>query len=148
VYLDAESVSDVLEAVDVRAELARVVGDLALSETGDLGLGDAVFALVGYHGSPVRSMAMMPLGCLSRVGGLRPGPTDDYCLHDEPDRSLDRAICPHEAPGTVMEPSSVDVWLRQPMAALEGRKPIDLIASGEYVPVAALISALEESPFS
>jgi uncharacterized protein (DUF2384 family) len=48
----------------------------------------------------------------------------------------------------VMEPSYIAVWLRQPVPALAERRPIDLIASGEYLRIAELASALEEAPFS
>jgi uncharacterized protein (DUF2384 family) len=48
----------------------------------------------------------------------------------------------------LMEPSYVAVWLRKPVPALENQKPIDLIAQGEYMRVASLISELEEAPFS
>jgi hypothetical protein len=41
------------------------VSDQALFEAGEVGLGAAVLALVlNDHESPVRSMAMMPFGCL------------------------------------------------------------------------------------
>ena len=48
----------------------------------------------------------------------------------------------------VMEPSYIAIWLRKPVPALAEGKPIDLIASGDYVRVAELVSALEEASFS
>ncbi len=48
----------------------------------------------------------------------------------------------------VMEPSYIAVWLRKPVRALRERKPIDVIANGDYIKVAELVSALEEAPFS
>lgn len=48
----------------------------------------------------------------------------------------------------VMEPSYIAVWLRKPVPALAERKPIDVIASGDYMRVAELVSALEEASFS
>ena len=48
----------------------------------------------------------------------------------------------------LVEPSDVAVWLHKPVPALDDEKPIDLIARGEYVRVASLISALEEAPFT
>ncbi|MGH2831879.1 MAG: antitoxin Xre/MbcA/ParS toxin-binding domain-containing protein [Solirubrobacteraceae bacterium] len=48
----------------------------------------------------------------------------------------------------VMEPSYIAVWLRKPVPALQERKPMDVIASGDYMQVAELVSALEEAPFS
>jgi len=48
----------------------------------------------------------------------------------------------------LMEPSNVAVWLHKSVPALDDEKPIDLIARGEYMRVASLISALEEAPFS
>jgi uncharacterized protein (DUF2384 family) len=48
----------------------------------------------------------------------------------------------------VMEPSYIAVWLRKPVPALEEHKPIDVIASGDYMRVAELVSALEEASFS
>ena len=47
-----------------------------------------------------------------------------------------------------MEPSYIAVWLRKPVPALEEHKPIDVIASGGYMRVAELVSALEEASFS
>lgn len=48
----------------------------------------------------------------------------------------------------LMEPSYIAVWLRKPVPALGNRKPIDLIAAGDYMRVAQLVSALEEASFS
>jgi uncharacterized protein (DUF2384 family) len=48
----------------------------------------------------------------------------------------------------VMEPSYIAVWLRKPVPALAERKPIDVIAGGEYLRVAELVSTLEEASFS
>jgi uncharacterized protein (DUF2384 family) len=48
----------------------------------------------------------------------------------------------------VMEPSYIAIWLRKPVPALEERKPIDVIAGGDYRQVAGLVSALEEAHFS
>jgi uncharacterized protein (DUF2384 family) len=48
----------------------------------------------------------------------------------------------------VMEPSYIAIWLRKPVPALQEHKPIDVIANGNYLQVAELVSALEESPFS
>jgi hypothetical protein len=46
----------------------------------------------------------------------------------------------------LMQPSYIAVWLRKPVPALGEEKPIDVIARGEYMRVAQLISALEETP--
>jgi uncharacterized protein (DUF2384 family) len=48
----------------------------------------------------------------------------------------------------VMEPSYIAVWLRKPVQALAECKPIDVLAGGDYMRVAGLVSALEEAPFS
>jgi hypothetical protein len=48
----------------------------------------------------------------------------------------------------VMEPSYIAVWLRKPVPALAEGKPIDVIASGDYMRVAELVSTLEEASFS
>jgi hypothetical protein len=48
----------------------------------------------------------------------------------------------------VMEPSYIAVWLRKPVPALAELKPIDVIAGGDYMRVAELVSALEEASFS
>jgi uncharacterized protein (DUF2384 family) len=48
----------------------------------------------------------------------------------------------------VMEPTYIAVWLRKPVPALKERKPIDVIADGDYMQVAELVSALEEAPFA
>jgi uncharacterized protein (DUF2384 family) len=47
-----------------------------------------------------------------------------------------------------MERSYIAVWLRKPVPALQDRKPIDVIASGNYMQVAESVSALEEAPFT
>jgi hypothetical protein len=46
----------------------------------------------------------------------------------------------------VIDPSYIAVWLRKPVPALEDDKPLDVIGRGDYRHVAALVSALEESP--
>ena len=46
----------------------------------------------------------------------------------------------------VIDPSYIAVWLRKPVPALEDDKPLDVIGRGDYRRVAALVSALEESP--
>ena len=46
----------------------------------------------------------------------------------------------------VVDPSYIPVWLRKPVPALEDDKPLDVIGRGDYRRVAALVSALEESP--
>jgi uncharacterized protein (DUF2384 family) len=48
----------------------------------------------------------------------------------------------------VMEPSYIEVWMCKPVPALKERKPIDVIASGDYMRVAELVSTLEEASFS
>jgi uncharacterized protein (DUF2384 family) len=48
----------------------------------------------------------------------------------------------------VMEPSYIAIWLRKPVSALDERKPIDVIAAGDYRRVAELVSILEEASFS
>lgn len=48
----------------------------------------------------------------------------------------------------VIEPAYIPVWLRRPAPALDDEKPIDLLARGEWRPVARLISALESPTFS
>ena len=48
----------------------------------------------------------------------------------------------------VMEPSYIAVWLRKPLPALGERKPIDVIAGGDYMRVAELVSTLEDASFS
>ncbi len=44
----------------------------------------------------------------------------------------------------VMERDYIGIWLRKPVAALEDRKPVDLIGAGEYMRVARVVSALED----
>jgi transcriptional regulator with XRE-family HTH domain len=46
----------------------------------------------------------------------------------------------------VIDPSYIAIWLRKPLPALEDDKPLDVIGRGDYRRVAALVSALEESP--
>ena len=48
----------------------------------------------------------------------------------------------------VMEPRYIPVWLRKPVPALDDEKPIELLARGEWRPVARLISGLESPGFS
>lgn len=43
----------------------------------------------------------------------------------------------------VMDPSYIPVWLHRPLEALEDAKPIELLARGDYRPVAQLIAELE-----
>jgi transcriptional regulator with XRE-family HTH domain len=44
----------------------------------------------------------------------------------------------------VMPKSYIPVWLSKPIEALDDRKPLDLIASGDYLRVARVISAIED----
>jgi hypothetical protein len=41
----------------------------------------------------------------------------------------------------VMEPDYIPVWLTKPLGALDDQKPIELIARGDYLHVARLVSA-------
>jgi transcriptional regulator with XRE-family HTH domain len=43
----------------------------------------------------------------------------------------------------VMDPSYIPIWLNRPVEALDDRKPIELLAHGDYRPVAQLIAELE-----
>jgi len=43
----------------------------------------------------------------------------------------------------VVRPEAIGVWLIRPNVALEDERPIDLIARGEYLPVARVISSIE-----
>jgi hypothetical protein len=43
-----------------------------------------------------------------------------------------------------MEPDYIPVWLTKPLEALDDEKPIELMARGDYVRVARLVSSLEE----
>jgi hypothetical protein len=44
----------------------------------------------------------------------------------------------------VMPPEYIPVWLTKPVEALDEEKPIELIARGDYLRVARLVSSLEE----
>ena len=44
----------------------------------------------------------------------------------------------------VMDPDYIPVWLTKPVEALDDEKPIDLIARGEYLRVARVISGIED----
>lgn len=48
----------------------------------------------------------------------------------------------------VMDSSYIPVWLRRPIEALDGRKPLDLLAQGEFRVVARVVSSLEDVPFT
>lgn len=48
----------------------------------------------------------------------------------------------------VMDSSYIPVWLRRPIEALDDRKPLDLLADGEFREVARVISSLEDAPFT
>jgi transcriptional regulator with XRE-family HTH domain len=43
----------------------------------------------------------------------------------------------------VMEPEYIPIWLNRPLEVLDDEKPVDLLARGEYRPVAKLIAELE-----
>lgn len=43
----------------------------------------------------------------------------------------------------VMDPGYISVWLNRPLEALDDHKPIELLARGDYRPVAKLIAELE-----
>ena len=44
--------------------------------------------------------------------------------------------------------SYIPVWLRRPIEALDARKPLDLLARGEFRRVACVVSSLEDAPFT
>jgi hypothetical protein len=44
----------------------------------------------------------------------------------------------------VMDPEYIPVWINKPVPALDDRKPLELIARGQYRRVAQVVSALEE----
>lgn len=48
----------------------------------------------------------------------------------------------------LLQPQFVEEWLRTPIPALDDEAPIELIARGEHTRVAALVSALEEAPYT
>jgi hypothetical protein len=48
----------------------------------------------------------------------------------------------------VMDSSYIPVWLRRPIEVLDDRKPLDLLADGEFREVARVISSLEDAPFN
>ena len=48
----------------------------------------------------------------------------------------------------VMDGSYISVWLRRPIEALDDRKPLDLLANGEFRRVAGVVSSLEDIPFT
>jgi transcriptional regulator with XRE-family HTH domain len=47
----------------------------------------------------------------------------------------------------VIDPDYIPVWLRRPVPALHDEKPIELLARGEWRPVARLVSELESPSF-
>jgi len=48
----------------------------------------------------------------------------------------------------VMDSSYIPIWLRRPIEALDDRKPLDLLARGEFRRVARVVSSLEDAPFT
>jgi transcriptional regulator with XRE-family HTH domain len=48
----------------------------------------------------------------------------------------------------VVDASYIPLWLHKPVPALKDEKPIDVLASGEWRRVAALISEIESPTFS
>lgn len=49
---------------------------------------------------------------------------------------------------TVMDPTYVPVWLIKPVERLDGRRPVDAIAEGDFRAVSRLVAALEGMPVS
>jgi len=48
----------------------------------------------------------------------------------------------------VMDNSYIQVWLRRPIEALDNRKPLDLLARGEFRRMTRVVSSLEDAPFT
>lgn len=48
----------------------------------------------------------------------------------------------------VMDSSYIPVWLRRPIEVLDDRKPLDLLARGDFRRVARVVSSLEDAPFT
>jgi len=44
----------------------------------------------------------------------------------------------------VMRAEYIPVWLSKPIEALDDRKPVELLAKGAYLPVARVVSSLED----
>jgi len=69
-----------------------------------------------------------------------PALTDDYCLSILSCQFSSLV----ERLGRVIHPTYIPMWLSQPNPALDGDRPIDRIAKGDYRSVARLISGLED----
>jgi uncharacterized protein (DUF2384 family) len=84
---------------------------------------------------------------IARATGVARSTARAWLAHKRAERLIELSALV-ERLARVMEPSYIAVWLRKPVPALQERKPIDVIASGNYIQVAELVSALEEAPFS
>jgi putative toxin-antitoxin system antitoxin component (TIGR02293 family) len=62
-------------------------------------------------------------------------------------RRLLEVLAVLEALSGVLEPQAAHDWLFFPNPSLEHRKPVDLLADGEFRPVLGLIDALAEGVF-
>ena len=49
---------------------------------------------------------------------------------------------------TVMDPSSVPLWLQKPLRVLNDERPLDALAAGRYREVSKLVAELENDSFS
>ncbi len=48
----------------------------------------------------------------------------------------------------VMEPGYIPVWLIKPIQRLDGRRPVDVIRSGDYRSVSRVVASIEGMPVS
>jgi len=90
---------------------------------------------------------------IARATGVDPSTVSAW-LHARRNPSGDRRLrlielsAIVERLGDVMDPSYVPIWLVKPVAALSNRRPIDVIAGGEYELVLQLVEQLESESFS
>ncbi|MFI4991813.1 MAG: antitoxin Xre/MbcA/ParS toxin-binding domain-containing protein [Solirubrobacterales bacterium] len=110
---------------------------------------------VGFAGEAVRlrDRGHLSVADIARATGAESSSVRAW-LNDTRTPSGDRAERLVELSSVVerladfMEGEYIPVWLRKPNLGLAERKPIDVIASGGYREVSALLASIESTPVS
>jgi transposase-like protein len=110
---------------------------------------------VGFTGEAVRlrEVGHLAVADIARATGAEPSSVRSWLNEtrrptgERAERLVELSSIVERLAG-VVEPEYIPVWLRKPNLALQEQKPIDVIASGRYRQVSAVLASLESTPLS
>lgn len=96
----------------------------------------------------MRDTAHLSDGLIARATGARPSTVRDWFTgrSSPTGKRAERLIELSEMTdrlARVMKPEYIPIWLQRPVPVLNDEKPLDLLARGDYRPVAEVIAGLE-----